>query len=92
MTGLSSEKKPTPWVPDPVTKNSWFVCGQANCVSGENKHKAWEKPKKGKKKGGKAKKKVKQPYQWKAAAQAKIDKENAAAATVSLWVTLSHML
>ena len=81
---VSGENKHKAW--ESVTKNSnnpLSFCGQANNVSGENKHKAWEKPKKGKKKGGKAKKKAKQPYQWKAAAQAKIDKENAAAASVS---------
>nr|KAG5706886.1 hypothetical protein BaRGS_021392 [Batillaria attramentaria] len=44
----------------------------------DHKPKVWEKQKKGKKKGGKAKnKKVKQPYQWKAAAQARAEKENA---------------
>ena len=58
----------------------WCGLFQGNGTGGENKPKVWEKQKKGKKKGGKAKKKVKQAYQWKAAAQARIDKENAAAA------------
>jgi hypothetical protein len=53
---------------------------QGASAAGE-KPKVWEKQKKGKKKGGKAKKKAKQPYQWKAAAQAKIDA--AAASAVS---------
>ncbi|KAL8586617.1 hypothetical protein ACOMHN_040125 [Nucella lapillus] len=56
---------------------------QGGGLAGESKPKAWEKQKKGKKKGGKAKKKAKQPYQWKAVAQAKIDKENAVAASKS---------
>lgn len=48
-----------------------------NHASGDHKPKVWEKQKKGKKKGGKAKnRKVKQPYQWKAAAQARVEKEN----------------
>ncbi|XP_025097112.1 translocation protein SEC63 homolog [Pomacea canaliculata] len=51
--------------------------------SPDRKPKAWEKQKKTKKKGGKTKKKVKQPYQWKAAAQARADKENAAAAAAA---------
>lgn len=50
-------------------------------AAGENKLRVWEKQKKGKKKGGKGKKKVKLPYQWKAAAQAK--KDAAAAAKAS---------
>ncbi|BFZ25302.1 hypothetical protein BsWGS_28341 [Bradybaena similaris] len=42
----------------------------------DSKAKAWERNKKGKKKGGKVKKKVKQTYQWKTVAQAKLETSN----------------
>ncbi|BFZ09267.1 hypothetical protein BsWGS_12306 [Bradybaena similaris] len=49
----------------------------------DHKAKGWEKNKKGKKKSGKVKKKVKQVYQWKSAAQPKTDISNPAASKTS---------